>query len=157
MAQLARESNETASRLNFDPEMTTYIRLKKDKVLRYRFDLDRAYPYYNMLSKQRRGKVDSWAIRWYLSVFMRDGLTLYPSQTLIQNIGFDGSGTHSALSRRHEDLSMMQTGSRILVFPEKAEVLEQQSFDEIKNSLRKNGSLIYILKSAFRGLVERYY
>jgi hypothetical protein len=47
-----------------------------------------------MLEKQIKGKIDSWGIRWYLSVFLQGGLTLYPVQTLVQNIGFDGSGTH---------------------------------------------------------------
>lgn len=142
---------------HFDGEMKGYTRLKKDKELKFRFDLDRSYPYFNMLSKQRKGKVDSWAILWYLSVFMLDCLTLYPSQTLIQNIGFDGSGTHSSIARGLEDFDVMQPGFRVSLFPEKAEVLEQQSFDEIKNSLRRNGSCIYMFKSAVRGLVEKYY
>jgi len=35
-----------------------------------------------------------WDIRWYYSVFVRNGLFLFPSQTLVTNIGMDGSGTH---------------------------------------------------------------
>jgi hypothetical protein len=58
------------------------------------FDLDGSYPYFNMLLAQRQGKVDSWAIRWWLSVFLEQGKTLFPAQSLVQNIGFDGTGTH---------------------------------------------------------------
>jgi hypothetical protein len=47
-----------------------------------------------MLEAQLEGKVDSWAILWNLSVFMNDGLVLYPGKSLVENKGFDGSGIH---------------------------------------------------------------
>lgn len=34
----------------------------------------------------------SWAIKWYYHVFSRNGLGLFSTQSLVQNIGFDGSG-----------------------------------------------------------------
>jgi hypothetical protein len=39
---------------------------------------------------------NSWAIKWYYSVFLRNGLGLFITHSLVQNSGFDGSGTHSA-------------------------------------------------------------
>lgn len=83
---------------HFDPLMSGYEKLKRDRALRHRFDLDGAYNYFNMLKAQRKGKVDSWGIRWYLSVFMMNGLTLYPARTLVKNIGFDSSGRHRCRS-----------------------------------------------------------
>lgn len=47
-----------------------------------------------LLRKTKEGKVDSWAIRWYASIFLNQGLGLHPHKSLVQNIGFDGSGTH---------------------------------------------------------------
>jgi len=79
---------------HFDPEMKGFDALVRDRHLRNSFNLDGAYDYFDMLTRQRRGSIDSWAIRWYLSVFIRGGLTLYPARTLVRNIGFDGSGTH---------------------------------------------------------------
>ena len=58
------------------------------------FDIGGAYPYTNMLNLQVAGKIDSWAIRWHASAFLRDRLTLYPSRSLVRNIGLDGSGVH---------------------------------------------------------------
>lgn len=78
----------------FDPDMTGLSTLEADVALRRRFDLDARYPYYDMLLRQRGGQVDSWAIRWYLSVFLRKGLVLYPRTSLVANGGMDGSGTH---------------------------------------------------------------
>lgn len=81
---------------HFDEAATGYAALESDPALRRRFDLDGSYPYFAMLEQQRRGEVDSWAIRWHLSVFMRQGLVLYPGKSLVRNTGFDGSGTHIA-------------------------------------------------------------
>jgi hypothetical protein len=77
-----------------DLSMSGYEKLKGESLLRYKFDLDGSYPYFKMLENQRSNKIDSWAIVWYLSVFMQQGLTLCPTQSLVRNIGFDGSGTH---------------------------------------------------------------
>ena len=47
------------------------------------------------------GQVDSWAIRWWWSVFRADGLGLHPPRSLVSNIGDDGSATHApSLLRR---------------------------------------------------------
>lgn len=47
---------------------------------------------------------NSWAIRWYYHVFSRNGLGLFPTVSLVQNIGFDGSGTHCE-SRSYTELN----------------------------------------------------
>lgn len=38
--------------------------------------------------------MNTWDIRWYYTVFIRNGLGVFPTKSLIENIGFDGSGTH---------------------------------------------------------------
>jgi len=58
------------------------------------FDFNNSYGYTSLLREQIKGTVDSWAIRWYASAFLSNKLTLYPPVSLVQNIGFDGSGTH---------------------------------------------------------------
>lgn len=58
------------------------------------FDVRGSYPYTQMLRDQITGKNNSWAIRWQASLFLADKLTLYPGRSLVQNIGFDGSGEH---------------------------------------------------------------
>lgn len=78
----------------FDPDMKGFHLLNKNKSLRSKFNLYGAYDYFNLLKLQRIGKVDSWAIRCYLSVFLENGLVLFPKKSLIYNNGFDGSGVH---------------------------------------------------------------
>jgi hypothetical protein len=58
------------------------------------FDLDGTYPYSKMLRRSRNGEVSSWAVFFQAFVFWKKGLVLYPPKSLIQNIGFDGSGAH---------------------------------------------------------------
>ncbi|WP_121357506.1 glycosyltransferase family protein [Flavisolibacter nicotianae] len=78
----------------FNPDAAQLLRELKDRKLTYDFDLLGSYAYTNMLRLQNEGKVDSWAIRWYASAYLQDKLTLYPSRSLVRNIGGDGSGTH---------------------------------------------------------------
>jgi hypothetical protein len=70
----------------------------KSKNLVNEFDLFGSYPFTQMLEDQISGKNDSWAIRWHASNFVLNKLTLYPSKSLVKNIGFDGSGTHTGSS-----------------------------------------------------------
>lgn len=98
----------------FDPIASGYEALKRDSKLRHRFNLDGAYNYYGMLGRQLQGKIDSWAIRWHLSVFIRGGITLFPVKTMVENIGFDGSGTHGAAKHLIYSLPI---STRIVDFP----------------------------------------
>ena len=66
----------------------------KSKKLIKEFNFSGSYPYVQMLQDQIAGRNNSWAIRWYASAFLKNKLTLYPGKSLINNIGFDGSGTH---------------------------------------------------------------
>ncbi len=47
-----------------------------------------------MLDQQRRGQIDSWAIRFCYSQFELKKYAVFPRISLVRNIGQDGSGTH---------------------------------------------------------------
>lgn len=74
----------------------------KNKSLTKEFDFENTYPYTLMLKEQIEGKNSSWAIRWYASAFLKNMYCLYPGTSLVQNIGTDGSGTHSGNSKTWE-------------------------------------------------------
>lgn len=82
----------------FDPDSNNYQFLKKDPKMIREFNLRGNYNYFKMLKSQLDGETNSWAIRWYLSVFFSNGLVLYPKQTLVENIGFDGTGENCIVS-----------------------------------------------------------
>jgi len=78
----------------FDSNLSQFSRFSTDPTSVRRFDLNNSYPFFAMLKKQISGEIDSWAIKWYFSIFMKNGLVLYPKWSLVENIGNDGSGTH---------------------------------------------------------------
>ena len=58
------------------------------------FDFNGKYGFTRMLRRQIEGKNNSWAIRWNASLFLKDILSLNVGRSLVQNEGFDGSGTN---------------------------------------------------------------
>lgn len=50
---------------------------------RHEFDLDGTYPYFAHLRKQAEGQLDVWGVRWHASMFLHNGLCLYPTQSLV--------------------------------------------------------------------------
>ncbi len=79
----------------FDPDANGFEALRKDPDLRLRFDLDGSFRFFDMLQLQQDGCIDSWFIRWYLSVFLRGGLGLFPTRSLVANTGFGETATHT--------------------------------------------------------------
>jgi len=71
-----------------------YEQIKGQRLARD-FNFDNTYPYYKML-KDNIDKESSWAIRWYASAYLLNKLTLYPSKTLVKNIGEEGSNFKTA-------------------------------------------------------------
>lgn len=69
--------------------------LRKIRWKTRKFNLDNSFNYYGMLYCQKVGLVDSWYIRLYASFYLAKKLILFPNQSLVENHGFDGSGTHS--------------------------------------------------------------
>ena len=72
-------------------ELLSHIRSARRQ---WEFDIDGSYPYFKMLEQQAAGKMDVWGVRWYASMFLQRGLCVYPTQSLVSNMGMDGSGTH---------------------------------------------------------------
>jgi len=68
--------------------------LKEDKRLSH-FDLDNSGMFLPQLHHNIIGKSNTWAILWYGSIYLANGLCLNPGTSLIQNIGHDGSGVNS--------------------------------------------------------------
>ena len=69
--------------------------LKKN--LEREINFNDTYNYIKMLKDQINGKNDSWAIRWHVSAFLKNMITLYPGQSYVKNIGFDNEGTHTKI------------------------------------------------------------
>ena len=78
----------------FNPDGAALLAEMKRRKLTRTFDFGGNYPFTRMLRRQIEGKNNSWAIRWNASLFLADILSLNVGRSLVQNNGFDGSGTH---------------------------------------------------------------
>lgn len=79
---------------SYDPLASGWKELKKDNALRKKFNLNGAYDYASMLEEQMINNIDSWGVRWYWSVFKKNGLVLFPPKSMVKNTGMDGTGVH---------------------------------------------------------------
>jgi len=108
---------------HFDSLAQGWENICGDRALRNRFNLDGHYDYARLIRQQMNGEVDSWAIRWYVSVFLRNGVAVFPPQSLVRNIGF-ASGAHGSRTLRWT-LSRQVISDRPVAFPGMIQVIDQ--------------------------------
>jgi hypothetical protein len=66
-----------------------------DPYRRHEFSLHGSYDWARILELDREGRVSSWDARWYLSMFLRGGMQVAPSRSLVENRGFGEGATHT--------------------------------------------------------------
>ena len=100
---------------HFEPDAMRIRSAVIERGARRAFDAEGSSKFFGMLQAQIDGRVDSWAIRWYGSMWMRGGLALHPGQSLVRNTGLDGSGEHHGLTGAYDvDLG----AAPVRVFPD---------------------------------------
>ena len=72
-----------------------YNEITKSKKILYDFNLDGTRNLHIQFEDNLSGKSNTWAIYWYSIIYLLNGLCLYPKQSLVENIGWDGSGTNT--------------------------------------------------------------
>ena len=63
-----------------------------------RFNLEGANDFWAQVVENAEGKIDTWAIFWYATIFENGGLCLNPTRSYVKNIGCDGSGINCSNS-----------------------------------------------------------
>ena len=129
----------------FEPNGQKLLDELKVKGLEKEADFNNSYGYSQMLKDQIKGENDSWAVRWYMSAFLKNMLTLYPGQSYVKNIGNDDSGTHCGTT----DMFSVELSNIILNEVKIIEEVENRGKIEIFfNSLK--GSFITGLKARIK-------
>lgn len=136
---------------HFNTDALGYEKLKRNFELRNKFDLDGAYPYFKMLKSQLDGKIDSWAIWWYLTVFLLKGKVLYPKKTLVLNDGLDGSGAHCGSSKIFEQ-GTMDRNNTIEGYP--SDINIYSDYAKVVKYIRKQNSLHRKISAKFRAYLN---
>jgi putative methyltransferase (TIGR04325 family) len=122
-----------------------YDKLSKGKLLK-EFNFNNSYPYSKMLTDQIAGSNNSWAIRWYASAFLANKLTLYPSLSLVQNIGLDNSGTHCS----ETDVYTVKMNEKEVTLFEKNISANEEAIEAFKKYFTKN----HKIKSRVKRLIQ---
>jgi hypothetical protein len=136
----------------FDPNAEGWKKLLTDQKLRKQFNLDGVYDYSTMLARQMKGLVNSWAIRWYWSAFNQSGLTVFPPYSLVDNRGFDGSGTHGRGVLRKFSNQQKMRNRNIIRFPDTVRLLKKDYLLVKKAIWKVNGGWLGYLVSKLRKL-----
>ena len=94
----------------------------------------RKYNFYDLatywesaLKLDQVNKNSIWDAYWYQTVFLNNGLTVFPQQSHIQNSGFDGSGIHCGVNN---DFDTEINDTKTIKFPKQINV-EQKSILEL--------------------------
>lgn len=60
----------------------------------YKFNLNGANNFWAQVVNNANGQINTWAIFWYAVIFKNDGLCINAFNSLVKNIGLDGTGVH---------------------------------------------------------------
>jgi putative methyltransferase (TIGR04325 family) len=112
----------------FEPDGVKLLNEIRPKHLEKEFNFNDSYPYVQMLEDQTNKKNDSWAIRWYASVFLKNKLCLYPGGSFVHNIGNDSSGVHCSCENRL-DADLVRAYNKIKKIPAKENEKCRKSFE----------------------------
>lgn len=94
--------------------------MTREKIRQLNFN--NTYDYWAQFLLNMEGKLTTWAIFWYINIFLQNGLCLHPAASLVRNIGHDGSGAH------HEEGSEYNVvlGKRpVFLFPDEFKINAQ--------------------------------
>ncbi|SDW45727.1 GNT-I family protein [Lutibacter oricola] len=109
-----------------------------------KFIVSSNFTYWEQLILNKKKKLKTWFIYWYGTIYINNGLCLYPKSTYTQNIGLDGTGTNS----QNGNVYYSELNTRdIDFFPSKIEEFENSnnSFKEFFDRVEKSKFEKYII------------
>jgi hypothetical protein len=136
----------------FDVYMLNWPEVKKNKI-HYGFftDLREVKHFERIWDMCYSNKIDTWDYQWFFTKKMMSSLTLVSNENLIQNIGFDKSGTHI----RKEKLGLNMNTVKEIAFPltHPKFIVSNYEIDEATKKLRL-GSKYYKLKNYVKEIIS---
>lgn len=98
------------------------------------------------------GIINTWAIFWYATIFLHNGLCLAPCSSLVRNIGFDNSGEHCGKNCFQEISQSIDI--RILQMPDVVEI-DINEYEKMKAFMKKKNNPFTLER--LKSIVKRFY
>lgn len=100
------------------------IMLRFDRKMRREFSFNNSYHYWEQLEANHKGLINTWFVYWYATLFLRNSVALFPGQSLVKNIGMDGSGVHCGVNQNYDvELSNLKVNVSHIPLKESDEVV----------------------------------
>lgn len=137
----------------FEPDINVLLP-QFDSKKKHQFSIENTMNFWKQMKDFQKGKNNSWAIRWYASIFLKGGLTLNPSHSLVNNIGHDGTGIHSGMS---DIYNVIINPTPITKFPTEFEE-HPEAYQAIKSFLAtRKGSMMLRVKRFVKEKLAKYF
>ena len=136
---------------------TDYLKKKilKDKKYIYKFNIEGSADFSLQLQKNITGEINTWAIKWYSSLFLNNGFSLHPNRSLVRNIGMDGTGINfnNSNSKEYYNNSLVN-----YVKVEKIKIKESvTSRKQMKQFYKRRDSKMFLIKDILRRIIPSKY
>lgn len=104
----------------------------------YEFNVEGTSNFWSQVIANNNGKLNTWAIFWYATIFNNDGLCLNPTTSLVLNIGNDGSGENC----KNNDIYKNNLFFKVPTLPDEVKV-NVQAVERIKDFYIRSKLPIY--------------
>ncbi|WP_080055442.1 glycosyltransferase [Spirosoma aerolatum] len=95
----------------------------------YRFNIDGIEgDFWKQVVSNKLEKINTWAVFWYATIFINNGLCLSPTNSYVINGGFDGTGVHCGVEDNYYNVQSLDT---------KPEIIFCEKFEENKAYIKK--------------------
>ncbi len=117
---------------------------KKDlkKVFSNRRRIDNGQDYSYLLLHQYKTNSITWDVAWYLTCYLNEGLTVFPYNTMVNNIGMDGSGVHYKDSNKKNRIESLNDRHDV-VFPIELEDIDATTKKLVTEKKAANPKSLY--------------
>lgn len=107
-----------------------------DKSMIKDFNLNNSYDYFKQIILNKKGKINTWAIFWYASVYLQDGLSLHPRYSFVRNVGFDEEGTHCKIGAAYDISELNNCTSMFFLSEVKENEKAKKALEKFFRSIR---------------------
>ena len=138
--------------LNFEMNPELVIERFNDDMI-YKFNLDGIADFWDQVIQNANREKKTWAIFWYSTIFLNDGICVSPWFSYVQNIGLDGSGINCEKSiSKTKFQEINNSGKFVGVF----DLVENKNAFKIMKKEYSKPFLKLLITKILRNILGRY-